>query len=639
VTVTTTYDRATYDVSTYDTIDVGEPTVELLLNSVWTDITAYVRVDSGITIRRGRQDWQSQPQPATCRMVLDNTDGRFAPRNASGAYYPYLVRNVQLRVSVRLDDGTTSVRFWGQVPSFPLSIDATGQQSLVPIEAAGPRRRLTVGAIPLDSPYTLFAKNLTGVLGYWPMEDGDTATAFASGLAGGINALQSGATFSSDDTFVCSKPLPVFAAGASFRATFPSSTPSVTGQQVRFLLRANGTTAGSWAVQIDTNGSHYFWVTLAPSSNAAQILMFNYTTAALEYTGTGTTLTGSLVSGMRCQFDAVQSGGNIVCHFAHIIPGDTNAYTQAETIPAATLGSITGARLFWVNQLPDGTAVPNTPDAMTFGQLTFENQVTSIYDVGAALTAYAGETAYDRWNRLCTALTIPAALYGNTSAALGPQGELTPLEILDEAAFADGGLSTEYIPGFGLAYRPRGDMYVTTALIPLVFGLSKVNSVSPVDDDQNLVNDQTVARPGGSSARAVATSGLTPAAVGTYADSAEINVWVDDMLADQAGWRVNIGSVDAPRWVIGFDALQNTSANRVLLVAMREGDCVGLTSLPTAYGGNGTGDVMQVLGWSETITQTSWDFELNAGPGVPWNQIFILDNATRGILDTDRLGL
>lgn len=637
VLAASTYDVALYDVATYDA-PPGTALVELLINGSWVNVTAYVRVSQGIRIQRGRQDEQAQPQAATCTLTLDNADGRFSPRYTSGAYYPYLKRNTQLRVSVYLDDGSTTIRFWGAVPSWPVDFDLTGRDVQATVVAYGPRRLLSIGAVPLASPYTLFVKGLSNVLGYWPMEDGDAATVFASGLDRGLNALQSGASFAADDTFVASSALPTFTAGASFRAVFPSSTPSVSGQQVRWLWRVAGTTAGSWAIQIDTNGSHFFWVTLAPATNAAQVLMFNYATAALEGTGTGTTLTGSLTVGMRMSFEAVQSGADIVTSFRHIVPGDSNAYFQTDTFVASTLGSITGVRMFWANQLPDGTALPGTPDAATLGQVTFENNITSVYDSGAVLTGYAGETALDRWTRICNSQGIPAVIFGSTSATLGPQGELTPLEILDDAVYADGGLSTELVTAYGLKYRARTHMYTTLVPSPQI-GLSKLNEVTPIDDDQALVNDVTVTRPGGSSARAVATSGLTPASVGTYAASYTINVWGDSQLPDQAGWRMNVGAVDKPRWQFSMDATQLTSLLRTAVVNMLEGDIAGLTSVPVAFGGTNGGDVIRILGWTETITVTSWDFTVNAGPGAPWSEVFILDNSTFGILDTDRLGL
>lgn len=65
----------------------------------WTDITRYVDiVGSGVTITRGAQDELSETQAGTCTLTLDNSDGRFSPGLASGAYYPNVKKNVPIRV-------------------------------------------------------------------------------------------------------------------------------------------------------------------------------------------------------------------------------------------------------------------------------------------------------------------------------------------------------------------------------------------------------------------------------------------------------------------------------------------------------------------------------------------------------------
>src|SRR5229473_348981 len=75
--------------------------VELLLNAIWTDISAYVLEGSDLHITgMGRPDWTNTIQAAQITMTLKNTDGRFSPKNTAGAYYPYIARNVQIRVSV-----------------------------------------------------------------------------------------------------------------------------------------------------------------------------------------------------------------------------------------------------------------------------------------------------------------------------------------------------------------------------------------------------------------------------------------------------------------------------------------------------------------------------------------------------------
>jgi hypothetical protein len=76
---------------------------EIYVNSTWTDITSKVRSDPGITITRGRTDESSNVSPSTCQLALNNTDGRFSPRNPNSIYYGQIGRNTPIRVSILSD--------------------------------------------------------------------------------------------------------------------------------------------------------------------------------------------------------------------------------------------------------------------------------------------------------------------------------------------------------------------------------------------------------------------------------------------------------------------------------------------------------------------------------------------------------
>ncbi|MFD8531535.1 carbohydrate binding domain-containing protein [Streptosporangium canum] len=66
-------------------------------NGTWTDITPYVREADGIRITRGRGDEQSDVQPGTMSLTLDNRDRRFTPGLAASPYYPNVRKGVPIR--------------------------------------------------------------------------------------------------------------------------------------------------------------------------------------------------------------------------------------------------------------------------------------------------------------------------------------------------------------------------------------------------------------------------------------------------------------------------------------------------------------------------------------------------------------
>lgn len=83
-----------------------DPRVRIFVNEEWTDITEKVRVGDGIEIFHGQRDESSKPNPAWCKMVLDNRAGDFTPRNPMGAYAGYL--NVNTPICVFFDEITDS---------------------------------------------------------------------------------------------------------------------------------------------------------------------------------------------------------------------------------------------------------------------------------------------------------------------------------------------------------------------------------------------------------------------------------------------------------------------------------------------------------------------------------------------------
>lgn len=73
---------------------------ELLIDGVWTDVTADRRID-GLSITRGRRDWGSRVTASQCSQVFENADGTYSNRNPSSPYYGKLGRNTQLRHRIR----------------------------------------------------------------------------------------------------------------------------------------------------------------------------------------------------------------------------------------------------------------------------------------------------------------------------------------------------------------------------------------------------------------------------------------------------------------------------------------------------------------------------------------------------------
>lgn len=72
-----------------------------LSTQAWTDITAYVDTQVGISIsNHGRGDEDDDIQPTELSLVLDNRDGRFTPENTTSPYYPNVKTGKRIRVGL-----------------------------------------------------------------------------------------------------------------------------------------------------------------------------------------------------------------------------------------------------------------------------------------------------------------------------------------------------------------------------------------------------------------------------------------------------------------------------------------------------------------------------------------------------------
>jgi len=83
------------------------PTLEALIDGVWTDFSSRVRAEGGrpgIVITRGRTNEQSRVTAQRADVTLDNGDGYLSNRNPLSPYYGLLPRNTQVRIAAGTGD-------------------------------------------------------------------------------------------------------------------------------------------------------------------------------------------------------------------------------------------------------------------------------------------------------------------------------------------------------------------------------------------------------------------------------------------------------------------------------------------------------------------------------------------------------
>lgn len=78
-------------------VEVAFTTAPSSTTPAWEDVTTYVQHEAGIGIERGRSEELSDVQPSQCKILLENSDGRFTPAKTDGAYYPNVKKGRRIR--------------------------------------------------------------------------------------------------------------------------------------------------------------------------------------------------------------------------------------------------------------------------------------------------------------------------------------------------------------------------------------------------------------------------------------------------------------------------------------------------------------------------------------------------------------
>ena len=528
--------------------------------------------------------------------------------------------------------GTTSLsnlhrRFTGEVPEWPQKWDLTGSDAWTSVQAAGILRRLGQGAAPVQSTLrrALSTGAVAGVVAYWPLEDGKYADLAGSGLVDGYPMTVSGVPeFEANTAFACSDAIPSMKTGVLDGRVKPYTGTGAA--QVRMLINVPSTGATNNAIVCR------FWTT----GTAARWDLKYQTGGALEasaYDSSGTQLftqnAAFNIDGLkhRLQFDLTQSGSNIVWGVASGEPGASTGGGMGNTLNSRTVGIVTRV------QINPGGLLGDTG----IGHLSVQSAVANLFDLADQLNAYRYETAGRRMSRLCSENGITFVPIGDLddTVKLGYQRVKTLVDLLKEAADADGGVLFEPRDLLGFAYRTRTSLYRQNPILELSYPGHQMNALEPVEDDRSTRNDVEVKRADGASGRATLTTGALstaspPNGVGTYNSSTTLSLAADQQAADHANWMMHLGTVDearyptlglnmASRWFTGDPQLVQT------VLAMDVGDRLIVTDPPMWVPPDDISQLAQ--GYRETLGQFIHAITWNLAPESPY-RVAIYDDAT-----------
>ncbi|WP_079188074.1 hypothetical protein [Streptomyces acidiscabies] len=512
-------------------------------------------------------------------------------------------------------------RFVGEISSWPPRWDVSGNDRWVAVEAAGVLRRYGRPGSPLDS--TLRRRIPSGSpLAYWPMEEGALATQAYSPIPGVAPMTVSGLTFASADTLPGSSALPVLGQSASLQAPVPSS--SATGWHVEMVYRLDALPASLQQIaRVRVTGAGMASAAVLVSSSGIRIEIRDADDAVTAFfTVVDTAAIAAFIGGWnRLQIYTSVSGGTTFVHASWRRTDGVAAYWFAQTSYTGVPGRPTQITGSW------GSAF----QGMALGHLAVWTGVAAslaspfraaITTFESADDGFTGERAGRRVIRLASEETIPLSVRGLVAEqeTLGAQRPLQMLEVLEQAADTDGGILMEHRGRLALRYRGRGTLYNQTPAVILRYNAGReiAPPLEPVTDDAEIVNDVTVQRIDGSSARVVQETGpLSVAAIGRYDTSVQLSLATDDQAAPIAGWRLYLGTQDTPRYPVVHVDLAAAPHLIPAVLGIDQGDVIRLTGLPADLP---PGDVdLIVQGYTETLDQYAWDVYLTCTPAAPWS--------------------
>lgn len=352
----------------------------------------------------------------------------------------------------------SSIRFAGEVAAWPPRWELSAADVWVPVQAAGIKRRLGAGRKPLHS--AIYRETLSPArrrpVAYWPAEDGEGSRFLASALDGGTPMRVIGvdsANLASYTGFTGSDSLPVvndarffgdvgaYVPGDETQAQWLMHVDDAGATDEQPIITLRTDTNLRWEVRYETGGALSVAV-FGPNADGDVVLLQD--SGAVNFNLDGLDV--------RAALEIFQEGADIRYSVGLVEPGATSGSRMTDqTVTGQTMGSVLRV------SVGEGKNLGN----VVVGHLAVYSIVSSIFDLGEALTGWSGELAGQRFLRLCREEGVPAVMIGDPDAtkAMGPQTSDTLLNLLGEVADADGGIFHETRDDIGLTYRTRMTLY------------------------------------------------------------------------------------------------------------------------------------------------------------------------------------
>lgn len=587
-----------------------------------------------VVITRGRVGDAATTEPTKIETELDDPDGEFSPRNATGTRYGQLRNGTPMEVTVDVGSGPV-VR--GRAASNDWNPRWTGPDitDRVKIEGKGVLSRLGRNLVSVSPLQRFVEHNRSVVLGYWPLDDPVSSTAGRAvvgsqpmavdtskevidgfGRVSAIRPIWNGVELAPWlGTGVEMERFGTDAEEDSPRLTaFVDSTGLEEEWAVDIVYRGNA--SGSWpGMQLGSGpsgGPILSFASAGPDITDVIVDMWDPTTFAV-YDSFG-------------PFAAEDAYHNDQLHhirgYATTIGGlfSFQLYLDGVLLGSGTSATLSMVQLKYIALLIPDLGRPGDKDivghVIAWGGPA--GSIPSVSDTYDQVRGALGELAGDRVTRLCTDEGVPFDVAAGDTEAMGPQKDNNLLALLRECEDADEGTLVERLDG-RVGFDPRVNRYNVDPDLELTY--EQITDLVPFDDDRDLYNKITV-----SDADNVnqATAELTTGPVGTSELTGvgprplpqTRNLETAALLEDHANYLLNRGTINEPRYVVLLDLMTNPDLVTAWL-ACDIGSRITISGAPSKHVGHDMLDLI-LEGYVETLSAVQWDVELHLEPYAPY---------------------
>lgn len=535
--------------------------------------------------------------------------------------------------------------FLGEVVSTSQVGDKAEATMFTSVVLAGVSQRLNHPDAPAASVYRASTQPYAGtdeLVAYWPCEDPEGSTSFAS-VVEGVDALIPHAgtgtlvlpDAAADDEWVSSDALPTWHTGGVW-ATFSDFLPETDEMTFSFFTRvpvAGFTAAVDWA-RIFAIGGDVTHVVVGFETNGDVSL-------SIRHDGGDTNFTADLDLPGRAAFvmltlrplpaTPTSMEWRLTSFFE-----DGSSATATNSMATTNFGALEG---FDTQPFGDGVWLDGDLEGATFGHIQLWNRARIgdefpefTDNLQARFTAFDGESAGARIVRRVAEEGVPLRIEGHAvdTMPMGPMQRGSLAEQRLAAELVDGGILYDSPNSYSFVYRTRRSVMEADVLeVDYTDGVVD-DPWSPVWDDQGIRNDVTVKRTGGGSARSVLEEGPRsvqdpPLGSRRWAVEEERELATDLDLQPYADWLLGLGTAPGSRMPeLGFN-LGNSRTNSLYGAALRRtrpGDRLRVLNPPAWMHPDPVELAVQQVSWTLQPGTDVATVALTCTPGEPWMVAF-----------------